>query len=306
MGRNDIAVGTRPIEGGGVAAVAVIGLLALSGLALSAGLWKVTTIAWVAFLAMAGAVPLGVRTAPDVASDVRAGESGHADRDHMRESNARRLVWGYGLASGAMIASAAAFLLPQAIGLHPRLGGFGVAAGLLLGFGSHVVGHRLSHLDLPIDETVAHLSAHALSAGLIIGLVYGTMPAVGLLLGLAIVSHKGPAGYAAARRLAAAGRPTSVILLPAAGVGLTAIPAAYVGLPRIDALNAVVFGFAAGIFLHVAMDFLPRCEVGSEVPEIVGITADDHALLDRLRVHAGASTLLGALVVFLAWAALGL
>ncbi len=297
MGITDVVVHDRRTDSLAVGAVAVAALLALSALALSAGLWKVTTIAWVAFAAMATGVPLGARA---------AGATGAAtDTGADAESGARRLVWGYGLASGAMVASAAAFLLPQAIGLHPKVGGFGVAAGLLVGFASHVVGHRLGHLDLPFDRTAAHLSAHALSAGLIIGLVYGTMPEVGLLLGLAIVSHKGPAGYAAARRLARAGRDTTVLLLPAAGVGLTAIPGAYVGLPSIDVLNAAVFGFAAGIFLHVAMDFLPRCEIGSEVTEVAGIEAADHDLLDRLRLHAVASTLIGGGVVFLAWAGLG-
>ena len=300
MGITDVVVSERrtgPLAVGGVAAAA---LLVLSALALSAGLWKVTTIAWVAFAAMAGGVPLGVRAAG------AAGVGTAGATTDGRERGARRLVWGYGIASGAMIASAAAFLLPQAIGLHPKVGGFGVAAGLLVGFASHVVGHRLSHLDLPFDRTAAHLSVHALSAGLIIGLVYGMMPDVGLLLGLAIVSHKGPAGYAAARRLARNGRDATVLLFPAAGVGLTAIPGAYVGLPSVAALNAAVFGFAAGIFLHVAMDFLPRCEIGSEVTEVVDIEAADHGLLDRLRVHAVASTLLGGGAVFLAWAVLGL
>ncbi|WP_254535681.1 ZIP family metal transporter [Halomarina litorea] len=295
MGITD-AVGFNGRSGSlAVGGVAVVALLALSVAALSAGLWKVTTIAWVAFTAMGGGIPLGVRAATRTADATGT--------DH--EFGARRLVWGYGLASGAMIASAAAFLLPQAIGLHPKLGGFGVAAGILIGFASHVVGHRLAHLDLPFDRTAAHLSAHALSAGLIIGLVYGTMSEVGLLLGLAIVSHKGPAGYAAARRLARNGRDATVLLLPAAGVGLTAIPGAYVGLPSIPTINAAVFGFAAGIFLHVAMDFLPRCEIGSEVTEVAGIEAADHGLLDRLRLHAVASTFLGGAVVFAAWAVLG-
>jgi ZIP family zinc transporter len=62
-----------------------------------------------------------------------------------------------------------------------------------------------------------------------------------------------------------------------------------------------VFGFAAGVFLHVAMDFLPRCEIGSEVHELLSVTGDAHALLDRLRLHAVASTSIGGLVVLLAW-----
>jgi ZIP family zinc transporter len=264
-----------------VGLTAVLALVALTALALAAGLWKVTVIAWVAFAAMAGFAPFGARAAGT--------------------NDAYRLVWGYGLAAGAMVTSAAVFLLPQAIGLDPRVGGFGVAAGLLVGYGAHTIGHRLTHLDTPFDDTAAQLSAHALSAGLIIGLVYATMPELGLLLGLAIVSHKGPAGYAAARRLRKAGKPVTVLLLPAAGVGLTAIPAALVAPPAVPAIQGAIFGFAAGVFLHVAMDFLPRCEQGSEVGEVAALSQDAHALLDRLRTHAVLSTLLGGVAVFVAW-----
>lgn len=249
-----------------------------------AGIVKVLVIAWVAFLAMAGGAAFGAR-----ASD----------------TNAQRLVWGYGLASGAMVTSAAVFLLPQAIGPDARLGGFGVAAGLLVGYAGHVIGHRLSHIDVGLDLTATQISAHALSAGAIIGLVYASMPELGLLLGLAIVSHKGPAGYAAARRLLRGNRPVAALLLPAAGVGLTAIPAALLPIPPVPAVTAAIFGFAAGVFLHVAMDFLPSCEVGGEVDQVAGLSDRSHALLDALRIHAVASTLLGALVVFVAWLAVG-
>jgi len=263
----------------------VVVLVSLSAVAVWAGLWKVLTISWVAFAAMAGAIPLGARAAA--------------------ATDAKRLVWGYGLASGAMITSAALFLVPQAIGFDARVGGAGIAAGILVGFGAHVVGHRLSHVGGGFDDTAVQLAAHALPAGAIIGLVYAALPELGLLLGLSIVSHKGPAGYAAARRLAGADRSPTVILLPAAGVGLTAIPTALVELPNIPALNAVVFGFAAGVFLHIAMDFLPRCEVGGEVGEVASVSPDAHELLDRLRVHAVLSTSAGALAVFLAWLAVG-
>jgi ZIP family zinc transporter len=264
----------------------VAGLVGLSVLAASAGLWKVFVVSWVAFLAMAGFAPLGARAAGT--------------------NDARRLVWGYGLAAGAMVTSAAVFLLPQALGLDPRIGGFGVAAGILAGYGAHTVGHRLTHLETPFDDTAAQITAHALSAGAIIGLIYGAMPELGLLLGLAIVSHKGPAGYAAARRLRKAGKPVSVLLLPAAGVGLTSIPAALVNPPSTPTLNAAIFGFAAGVFLHVAMDFLPRCEAGSEVGEVAALSGDAHALLDRLRTHAVVSTSLGALAVLVAFLAVSL
>jgi len=244
------------------------------------GIGKLVVIAWVAFAAMAGGALVGTRV------------SG---------THPRGLVWGYGLASGAMIASAAAFLVPQAVGQHARLGGFGIAAGILVGYNAHTIGHRLSHLDLPMDTTATELAAHALSAGLIIGIIYGQMPELGLLLGLAIVSHKGPAGYAAARRLALDGKSTTPLLLPSAGVGLTALPAAMVALPNEPAINAVVFGFAAGVFLHIAMDFLPSCEVGGEIDQAAGMTETSHELLDRLRVQSVFSTTLGGIAVVVAW-----
>ena len=261
---------------------AVVALLVVSGLAVLGERWKLLAIAWVAFAAMAGGAVIGARTT---------------------SRHPTRLVWGYGLAAGAMLTSAAVFLVPQAIGLHAKLGGFGIAAGVLIGYNAHTIGHRLSHLDLPMNTTAGALAAHALSAGLIIGVIYSAMPELGLLLGLAIVSHKGPAGYAAARRSSLAGESALPILLPAAGVGLTAIPVALLSFPTGAALNAVVFGFAAGIFLHVAMDFLPSCEVGGEIDDVAGISEDGHAhaVLDRLRVHALFSTTIGGLVVLGAW-----
>jgi len=265
----------------GVGAAAL--LVALTAVAARIGAWKVAGIAWTAFGAMVGGAALGARG---------------------REETAGVLVWGYGLASGAMLTSAAVFLLPGAIGHHARYGGFGVAVGLLVGFAGHTVGHRLAHLETPVDRTVVELTAHALAAGAVIGVVYGNMPDLGPTLGLAIVSHKGPAGYAAASRLAHprdGGRGWTVLLLPAAAVGLTAVPSAAVALPTTAAVRAVVFGFATGVFLHVAMDFLPRCELGSEVHEALAVEGDAHRALDRLRLQAVASTSVGAFAVFLAW-----
>jgi len=263
----------------------VVALAALSALAVTGGARKVLVISWVAFAAMGLGAWLGARAA---------------------ETSPRSLVWGYGLASGAMVTSAAMFLVPQAMGLGtaagtPRLGGIGIAAGIVAGYGTHTIGHRLTHIDTSLDTTTAAITAHALSAGLIIGLVYASMPELGLLLGLAIVSHKGPAGYAAARRLVRNDRAATALLLPAAGVGLTAIPSALLPVPATPAVNAVVFGFAAGIFLHVAMDFLPNCEAGSEIDEVCSLHEHSHDLLDELRTHAVGSTVVGAAVVVVAY-----
>ncbi|SEO27819.1 zinc transporter, ZIP family [Halogranum amylolyticum] len=287
MALTDIAGSSRnlrEVSTVGVASVAV--LLVLSAFAVQAGLWKLLGISWVAFVAMAGAGVVATYT---------------------RQDHAESLVWGYGLASGAMITSAAVFLVPQAIGVSggmPQYGGFGIALGLLVGFGSHTVGHRLAHMDLPLDRTVAELSAHSFSAGAIIGIIYGNMPELGPLLGLAIVSHKGPAGYAAADRLTRNDHGWTALLLPAAGVGITALLSSFVAVPASGAVRGVVFGFAAGVFLHVAMDFLPRCEIGSEIHDVLKLEGDAHQLLDQLRLHAVASTTIGGLVVFVAWSIL--
>jgi ZIP family zinc transporter len=270
--------------------------LGASALAIAAALWKLLAIGSVAFAAMAGGAGLG-------ALSHRVGTVGS-----VRE--ARRLAWGYGLASGAMITSTGAFLIPSAIGHYAAVGGFGIAAGVLLGFILHAAQHQLAHLPLPLDATTLELTAHSLAAGLVIGAVYATMPALGPALGLAIVSHKAPAGYAAARRLRRSGRDASVLLMPAAAVGATAVPVGLLSPPGSDAVHALVFGIATGIFLHVALDFLPRCEIGGEVSETAGLTEKGvpdesfdakHHLLDRLRLHAVASALLGGLIVFAAW-----
>lgn len=264
----------------------VVVLVALSGYALIEGVGvKLLGISWVAFGAMIAGVLLGRRESTE---------------------HAGSLVWGYGLASGAMIASAAAFIVPGAVDHHPTFGGFGIALGVITGFASHTIGHRLAHRDLPFESTAAAITAHALTAGLIIGVVYTGMPDLGPLLGLSIVSHKGPVGYAAARRLVRNGRTPSMLYLPAAGVGLAALGVAVLG-PSVqnllsgDVVRALVFGFAAGIFLHIAMDFLPRCETGSEIHEALASEGHAHEVLDRLRVHAVVSTALGGFAVFVAW-----
>jgi ZIP family zinc transporter len=257
----------------GVAGMVVF--VVLTGIGVLTGLWKLLVVGWVAFAAMAGGAVVGRRS---------------------RERDAARSVRADGLASGAMVTSAAVFLVPQAIGYRPQLGGFGIAAGLLAGYAGHTIGHRLTHLDVPLETTTAQLTAHALTAGIVIGAVYTLLPDLGLLLGLSIVSHKAPAGYAAARRLRGDGLSVGVLALPASGVGIAALVVGLVEPPSTMALNAVVFGFAAGIFLHIAMDFLPECETGGEHAHRTA-----HARLDRLRVHAVASTAAGAGAVAFAW-----
>lgn len=265
----------------GVAAVLV--LVAVSVPTATAGLGKVLTIAWVSFVATVGGAALGARASP--------GPYG--------------LVWGYGLASGAMLMSAAGFLVPPAIRFDPDAGGFGVAVGMIAAYVGHTFRTRMSGDRALLDDTVMRLTTHAVAAGLAIGVVYATLPEVGVLLGLGIVSHKAPAGYATARRLTRVGKPARILLVPAVGVGVPAAVVALVVPPAVPLAGAAVFGFAAGVFLHLAADFLPRCETGSEVAREAAATSEDvGGLLDRLRVHAAVSTGLGAVAVLAAWFAL--
>lgn len=276
--RGETGAGRGRVVGG----VGFVGLLALSGIATLTGVnWKLVAISWTAFAAMAIGAPLGARASRS---------------DHPLES-----VWGYGLASGAMVTSAALFLIPQALGQHGRLGSLGIAVGFLAGYVGHTVGHLFAHLDLPIDRTAAELTAHALSAGAIIGAIYAAMPSLTSILGLAMVAHKAPAGYAAARRFADRGRSVATLLLPAAAVGLVALPVGIVGFSPSSGLGGLLFGVAAGVFLHVAVDLLPECTTGSETCPVDDYDADDHRLRDRLRRHAAASAVVGGAAVVVAW-----
>ena len=254
---------------------------------------KVLVIGWFAFAAMMGGTLLGVF------ADSRS-----------KENYARNIVWGYGLASGAMITSSTVFLIPPALGLDKAMGGFGIALGLITGFTTHTVSHSSRTSFLKFDHTVVNITAHTVAAGAIIGVIYEGLPGLGLVLGLAIVSHKGPGGYSIARRLKRLEdkKDVLVLLTPSSSVGVMAILTNYFGIPAIPSLHGLVFGFSAGIFLHVALDFLPRCQHGSEIYEIVESETDEsdelhtHSeILDKLRVHSVVSTLLGLGVIAAAW-----
>lgn len=264
--------------------IVATGLLIFFALSITAGVyekWKLLAIAWIAFIAMAGAIPLGVQAA--------------------KKNNLNHLIAGYGIASGAMITSAAIFLIPAAINHHPVYGGLGIAVGIMAGFAIHTLNHSLSHSRIPVDSVVLELTSHALAAGLIIGTVYAAMPGLSVLLGVAIVSHKGPAGYAAARRLAMKGSSPVLLLLPACAIGLTALPVSLVDLPQNAFINALIFGFATGVFFHVAIDFLPECEVGGKIHQHTDLDEHEHHVLDQYRTRAVLNTFAGGAIVFLMW-----
>ncbi|HLR26037.1 MAG TPA: hypothetical protein VK112_09210 [Fodinibius sp.] len=243
--------------------------------------WKIIGISWIAFGAMALAIPLGRRAAS--------------------KRNLTSLVAGYGLASGAMITSAAIFLVPEAMGFHPVFGGLGIAAGIMAGFAIHTLNHGLTHSSIPTDPVVIELTSHSLADGLIVGIVYAVMPELGLLLGVAIISHKAPAGYAAARRLCLRGQSASLMLLPAMATGLAALPVSLLSIPANATANALIFGFATGVFFHVAIDFLPECEVGGIIYQETDLSEHEHHTLDKYRKWAVLNTFVGGLIVFLAW-----
>jgi len=262
--------------------VASAGLVLVSTAAVYLSLWKLLGITWTAYSAMMFGAWLG--------------------HEGMQKPDPIRLVWGYGVSSGAMLTSACLFLIPPALAHHRTLGGLGIAIGLIAGFTLHTTGHRLTHRPEPLfDQIVTELTVHSVAAGLIIGMVYATMPSLGTVLGVAIVSHKGPAGFAVARRLGYLGRSFSVVQLPAAGVGLSGLAVGTLGLSAGEAWHGLVFGFAAGVFLHVAIDFIPQCEIGGEISEITDLGDDSHVLLDRLRHHAIASTTIGGSAVVAIW-----
>lgn len=265
---------TRSGVGGSIGLVSTATLGVAVGFAYSEGATALAIVGTMAFLSMAVAAGIG-----SLAGTRRP----------------LALVWGYGTAAGAMVTSAALFLLPQALGQDPQFGGLGVAVGLLVGYTGHVLGHRLSHLQSPGRRAITALTAHAVAAGTVIGVIYGNL-AIGPVLGLAIVSHKGPAGYAAATRHEGDWR---LVLVPAAALGIAGVAASTLALPADAPTRGIVFGFATGLFLHVATDFLPSCEIGSEVHDALG--DDDHATLDRLRLQAVVATAVGGVVVVLAW-----
>lgn len=261
----------------GEQAVVAATLVALAGLCAAAaitGLWKLLVIGLVSFGSMVVGAVLGLRT---LAQD-------------------STLVWAYGLTAGAMVASASAFLVPVAINRDPKLGGFGIAAGIAAGFALHVLTERF-YLRTPVlEDSVVRLSMHALTAGIVIGAIYTQLPSIGLLLGLSIVSHKGPAGYAAAQSLHRSGASALPLVVPASGIGVPAIAVGLLGWPLTQQVNAVVFGFAGGVFLHLAIDFLPR--VDDDQP--AEATAGQRKL--RLPSEGVAAVALGGAAVVLAWA----
>ena len=94
------------------------------------------------------------------------------------------------------------------------------------------------------------------------GLAYGAVPSLSVLLGVVIIAHKLPAGYALARARQTMGRSRLPIVAPSFAVGLVAIPVALGVGQSGAAAHALLAGVATGIFLHVGFDFARQPTTG--------------------------------------------
>ncbi|QKQ98102.1 ZIP family metal transporter [Candidatus Nanohaloarchaea archaeon] len=241
---------------------------------------KVVTIGFVAFAAMMMGGLLALR---DIKSH-------------------KMIVWLYGMSGGAAFASVMLFILPQALNLSKNFGAAGIIAGFLAGLVLHSASHRLTHSVTKGHSSLWSVSLHSITAGLIIGLIYNQMPSAALTLGLAIVSHKLPAGYMVADRLKRDRESFWMkLLLPASGIGAMASLVNIFSVSLGTTSRALFFGFSAGIFLHLALDFIPNPEPESHLRKI--LTGDEdphHHELDEITIHCLASTIIGAAVIILA------
>jgi ZIP family zinc transporter len=272
--------------GGGRAATAVGGLTAIlfaAVVALGIAVGRTTLVIVVAFgfLAMVAGVTISL---------------------FVDFSTPERQVWAYGLASGAMLASAAALLAPKAIGRHPEYGGFAIALGYLLGYAGHELGHLVGHYDLPLNAAVSELTLHALAAGSIMGVVYGSLPDLSALFGFGILAHKFPAGFTGSEALKHSGIARTVMIVPASAVALAAIPLSILTPDLSAVVQAVFYGVSTGVFAHVAIDMLPECShVGSHADSSGHGTIECSRNIHRVRQYAVASTLSGAGAIFVLW-----
>ncbi len=255
---------------------ALIALTAYTLITDTSGL-KVAAIAWTAFLTMSAGAILSNREMKSRTS----------------------IIWAYGLSGGAALASILYFVLPQSLRLSTEFGVTGVIAGFLSGLILHVATHEIEHEAGEALTDLVSVTAHAAAAGLIIGQIYSDLPGVSIVLGVSIVSHKLPAGYIISDKVdASAQRAMQFILLPASILGAMALLVFNLSISMPVNLQALFFGFSAGIFLHVALDFIPEPEPESHLRKLLSDDEDPlHDKLDDIQFHCVASTVLGAAVV---------
>ncbi|MFW6436747.1 MAG: hypothetical protein ACOCYZ_03850 [Halococcoides sp.] len=187
-----------------IAVGTTVALIAVLGVGLIGGRTTLVGVTLFAFVAMMAGVAL--RIGGDFGSPTRT-------------------VWAYGISSGAMLASAMALLAPKAIaGQHAEIGGFAIAVGYLVGYAAHEIGHHATHRDWPIEIVTGELTLHAVAAGAMMGVLYGSLPGLTALFGFGVVAHKFPAGFTGASAVIDRGQSSIQLVVPAAAVALAAIP----------------------------------------------------------------------------------
>lgn len=152
-------------------------------------------------------------------------------------------------AAGAMLYTALVLMVPHVVTEHAGSG----ITGLLLGFAAAVLLHQSSTRGGSGQTTLAALTLHSLFDGVLLGTLYTLMPPFGLSVGIALLAHKAPAGYALARRLVHAGRSTILVVLPALATGLGAVSIAIIRPLYLPA--GLLFGAATGLLLFVTLVF---------------------------------------------------
>ncbi len=274
---------TVPLLASGLTLVAFLGVVALG---FSTGREKLTGVVIFGFLAMGAGVALS---------------------HYMNFDTDLRQVWAYGLASGAMLGSAGALIAPKAIAPHPTYGGFAIAFGYLIGYAAHELGHLVTHRELPLNAAAGELTIHALAAGSIMGVIYGSLPDLTALFGFGILAHKFPAGFTGSESVKRSGLPTLVMIIPASAVAIAAIPLSILTPPLSPVVKAVFYGISTGVFAHVAIDMLPQCShSGSHADSTGHGSIQCSREVHRTKFNAVLSTFLGAGAILALWIVLTL
>jgi len=269
-----------------VSAVTAVVFLAMVAAGVAAGRTKLTFVVLFGFVAMFAGVGISYVSEFDTPN---------------------QQVWAYGLSSGAMLASAAALLAPKAITRHAAYGGFAIAFGYLLGYAAHELGHLVTHRDLPLNAAAGELTVHALAAGAIMGVVYGSLPGLSALFGFGILAHKFPAGFTGSEALQQSDLPRYAMIVPASAVAIAAIPLSILTPSLSPIVQAVFFGVSTGVFAHVGVDMLPECgHAGSHADSGGHGSVQCSPEADRTRRHAVLSTFVGAGALFVLWQALAM
>lgn len=259
-----------------ISTAALIALTAYTLLTTFSGL-KVTVIAWTAFITMVAGTLFSFR-------ELKSKKS---------------VIWAYGLSGGAALASIMFFVMPKSLELSTEFGVTGILAGFLSGLVLHVATHEIEHEAGEALKDLISVTAHAIAAGFIIGQIYSELPGVSIILGISIVSHKLPAGYIISDKIGQNMKQAlKFILLPASILGAMALFVFNLSISMPTNVQALFFGFSAGIFLHVALDFIPEPEPESHLRKLLSEEKDPlHEKLDDIQFHCLASTVLGAAIV---------